>query len=149
MRKLAIILGVVAVLALAACGETTTTGGGADTTPTATTAAATATATTASSGGSAAGTITMGGSAFSGAADITIKAGQSVLFSDPGGVHNLVTGTHGQFSAATGAPSEFAASSGVSFSPGDMKTIKFPTAGKFNITCTIHPSMQASVTVTP
>jgi plastocyanin len=64
-------------------------------------------------------------------------------------VHNLVTGTHGQFSAATGAPSEFAASSGVSFSPGDMKTIKFPTAGKFNITCTIHPSMQASVTVTP
>jgi plastocyanin len=151
MRKLAIILGIVTVLALAACGETTTTGGGADTTPTATTAAATATATatTASGGGSAAGTITMGGSAFSGAADITIKAGQSVLFSDPGGVHNLVTGTHGQFSAATGAPSEFAASSGVDFSPGDMKTIKFPTAGKFNITCTIHPSMQASVTVTP
>lgn len=149
MRKLAIILGVVAVLALAACGETTTTGSGAGTTPTATTAAATATATTASSGGSAAGTITMGGSAFTGAADVTIKAGQSVLFSDPGGVHNLVTGTHGQFSAVSGAPSEFAASSGVDFSPGNMKTIKFPTAGKFNITCTIHPSMQASVTVTP
>src|SRR5690348_2892698 len=122
MRKLAIFLGVVAVLALAACGETTTTGGGAGTTPTATTAA-----TTASSGGSAAATITMGGSAFTGAADVTIKAGQSVLFSDPGGVHNLVTGTHGQFSAATGAPSEFAASSGVDFSPGNMKTIKFPT----------------------
>src|SRR5260221_326772 len=122
MRKLAIILGVVAVLALAACGETTTTGGGADTTPTATTAAATATATTASGRGSAAGTITMGGTVLSGAADNRIKAGHTVLFSGTGGVHDLVTRTHANFSAATGAPSEFAASSGVNFSPGDMKT---------------------------
>ncbi len=75
--------------------------------------------------------------------NVTIKAGQAVTFNDPsdtGNVHNLVTGLNGQFKAATGAPAEFAASGGVSFSPGDSKTITFPTAGTFSITCTIHPT---------
>jgi plastocyanin len=34
------------------------------------------------------------------------------------------------------------------FSPGTSKVIVFPTAGTFSITCTLHPSMQATVTVT-
>src|SRR5262245_49559793 len=106
MRKLAIMLGVLIVVMLAGCGETTSTGNAGAASPTATPTTAAPTATTASSGGgAAAATITMGGSAFSGTKDVTIKAGQSVLFSDPGGVHNLVTGTHGQFTAAAGAPS--------------------------------------------
>jgi plastocyanin len=58
----------------------------------------------------------------------------------------LVTGTNGTFSAETGAPSDFTAP-GLAFSPGDSKTITFPTAGTYHITCTIHPSMQATITV--
>ena len=73
------------------------------------------------------------------------------VFDDPsgnGGVHDIVTGTSGTFTAASGAPTEFASSGGVSFSPGDSKTFKFATAGTYSFTCTIHPSMHATVTVT-
>jgi plastocyanin len=79
---------------------------------------------------------------------VTIKAGQAVTFKS-NGTHDLVIGTHGQFMAETGAPSELNSSSGVAFSPGDSTPIVFPNAGTFNITCIIHPSMQATVTVTP
>jgi plastocyanin len=82
----------------------------------------------------------------------TVKAGQAVTFDDPasgGGVHNLVTGHNGSFTAEAGAPSQFAAATGLSFSPGDSKSITFPTAGTYTITCTIHPSMEATITVTP
>lgn len=129
MRKLALALPLIALLLLAACGGTTTT-----------------------SGGGNSSTITMAGSSFTGNTSITIKAGQAVTFADTdggGGTHNLVTGTNGQFAAATGAPTEFAASSGVNFNPGDTKQIVFPNAGTYNITCTIHFSMQATITVTP
>lgn len=83
---------------------------------------------------------------------LTIKAGQAVTFTDPassGGTHDLVTGTHGQFTAASGAPTAFGTQDGTDFSPGMSKTITFPIAGTFKITCTIHPPMQAVITVTP
>lgn len=102
-------------------------------------------------GNGAPNTITMGGGSFVGSTSISIAAGQAVTFDDPassGGTHHLVTGMNGQFSAAAGAPSEFATSAGINFSPGDNKSITFPTAGSYNITCTIHPSMQATITVT-
>jgi plastocyanin len=126
MRKLTILLSLMALLSLAACDI-----GG-------------------SSGGSS-NTVTMGSSSFVGSTNISITAGQAVTFDDPsssGGTHNLVTGMHGQFSAEVGAPSEFATSAGINFSPGDNKTITFPTAGTYNITCTIHSPMQATITVT-
>jgi plastocyanin len=98
-----------------------------------------------SSGGS---TLSLGASSFTGATDITITAGQAVTFDDSsGGTHNLVTGTSGQFTAATGAPSEFSTKDGLSLSAGDKKTITFANAGTYHITCTIHPSMQATITV--
>jgi plastocyanin len=93
----------------------------------------------------------MGASTFSGQTSITIKAGQIVAFIDPsstGGFHHLVTGTGGAFKAAAGAPTEFATASGQTFSPGTTLGVTFPNAGTFPITCTIHPSMQATVTVT-
>ena len=92
----------------------------------------------------------MAPTSFSGSTIVSINAGQSVIFSDPatsGGTHDLVTGTHGMFTAEPGAPSEFSSSDGIAFSPGDSKTIVFPTAGTYKITCTIHPSMQATITV--
>jgi plastocyanin len=101
-------------------------------------------------GNGAPNTITMGGGSFEGNTNISITAGQAVTFDDPsssGGTHHLVTGTSGNFSAEAGAPSEFATSAGINFSPGDSKTITFPTAGTYHITCTIHPPMQATITV--
>ena len=125
MRKLALAILLTSALALAACG------GGS------------------SSGGSNGSTITMGGSSFTGTTSITVKAGDSVTFDDSnGGTHQLVIGTGGQFTAATGAPSELNSDSGVMFNFGDKKTITFANAGTFSITCKIHPSMQATVTVT-
>lgn len=96
-------------------------------------------------------TISMGGGSFDGGTTIAITAGQAVTFDDPassGGTHHLVTGMHGQFAAVSGAPSEFASSAGIDFHPGDSKTITFGTPGTYPITCTIHPSMQATITVT-
>jgi plastocyanin len=142
MRKLAIALMLGATLAVAACGGGgSNSGGGGGSSGSGT------------SGGAATGaaTISMATSSFSGTPTVTIKAGQTVTFDDPasgGGVHNLVTGTKGVFTAAPGAPDQFASATGVNFNPGDKKTITFATAGTYQITCTIHPSMQATVTVT-
>ncbi len=91
----------------------------------------------------------MGSGVFSGTTQITVKAGDAVTFDDSsGGPHDLVIGTGGKFTAASGAPSELNNAGGVVFNGGDTKTIVFPTAGTFSITCTLHPSMQATVTVT-
>lgn len=154
MRKLAALLLLCLTFTLAACGSTTTgntgdTGGGSS--ATATTAPTDTPAPTATSATSAAATISFGRFSFSGNTSVTIKAGQAVLFDDPasgGGTHILVIGHNGQFSSMSGAPSEFNSASGTAFSPGDQKTVTFPNAGTFPITCTIHPSMQVTVTVT-
>jgi plastocyanin len=105
-----------------------------------------------SSGGSGSNgsTISMGSGVFSGNTSITIKAGDAVTFDDSaGGPHDLVIGTGGQFAAESGAPSALNSDGGVNFNGGDKQTIVFPNAGTFNITCKIHPSMQATVIVTP
>jgi len=152
IRKIAL-LGVVAVLAaLAACGTSTTAAaGGGSPTATSTTAASPSPTATTASGGTGSATVEMGSFSFTSGTSITIKAGQAVKFDDPssgGGTHILVTGTQGQFSTQAGAPSEFSSVNGIMFNPGDSKTVTFPTAGTFTITCTIHHSMLATITVT-
>lgn len=150
MRKLALSFLLVAIFALAACGGSTSTGTG-TTGGSATNTPSSASATDTPSGASSATTISMGGSSFTAGTSITVKAGQAVTFDDPndgGGIHNLVTGTKGTFKAEAGAPSEFASQSGINFNPGDNKMITFSTPGTYDITCTIHPSMQATITVT-
>jgi plastocyanin len=137
---------VIATLALVSCGGESST---AAATPTDTPVPPTATAAPTAASGAA--KISMGAASFT-HNTATVKAGQAVTFDDPsasGGTHILVTGHGGTFTAEAGAPSEFATASGVSFSPGDSKSIVFPTAGTYTITCTIHASMQATITVTP
>ena len=125
MRRLLLACILLAAFTLAACASGGSTGSG--------------------SNGS---TITMGVGAFSGSTNLTIKAGDAVTFDDSaGGAHDLVIGTNGTFTAASGAPSQLNNATGVMFSGGDKQTIVFPNAGTFQITCTIHPSMQATVTV--
>jgi plastocyanin len=129
MRRLVVIASFLALLtgALAACAGGPDYGG--------------------SSGGGGS-TLSLGGSSFNGATDITITAGQAVTFDDSsGGTHDLVTGTSGQFTAATGAPAEFSTKDGLNLQAGDKKTVTFANAGTYHITCTIHPSMQATITV--
>lgn len=155
MRKLALVFLLFCAATLAACGGATASSTPTDTplppAPTATTAPAAPTATTGTgSGGGSAAVIGMGLQSFQNP-NVTIKAGQAVTFNDPadtGNVHNLVTGSNGQFSAEAGAPSQFASASGVNFAPGQSMDIVFPTAGTYKITCTIHPGMEATVTVT-
>lgn len=126
MRKFTLLLSLMLLLTLAACDS----GGG--------------------GGSGAPNTLTLGGSDFVGSTTISISAGQAVIFDDPsasGGIHHLVTGKDGQFSAQAGAPSQFATADGINFNPGDNQSITFPTAGTFTITCTIHPTMLATITV--
>lgn len=102
-----------------------------------------------SSGGANSSTISMGFGSFTGNTSITVKAGDSVTFDDSsGGAHQLVIGTGGNFVAASGAPSQLNNATGVMFNGGDKQSIVFPSAGTFQITCRIHPSMRATVTVT-
>jgi plastocyanin len=133
MRRFVVVAGFLALLtgALAACTGGPGYGGSSD-------------------GGSSGGgsTLSLGASSFTGATSVTITAGQAVTFDDSsGGTHDLVTGTNGQFTAETGAPNEFSTKDGLSLSAGDKKTVTFNTAGTYHITCTIHPTMQATVTV--
>ena len=125
MRRFVVTAGLVALMAgaLAACGGSSGSSGGGS-------------------------TLSLGGSSFTGATSITITAGQAVTFDDSsGGTHDLVTGTNGTFAAETGAPDAFATKDGLDLSAGDKKTVTFNTAGTYHITCTIHPSMQATITV--
>lgn len=154
MRPFFSSLCVIGVLALTACGSTN-----AAASPTATAALA-STATPASE----TNTILMDSGAFLRGTDLTIKVGQTVTFRYPnptsfaagipafprggGFFHQLVTGTNGHFSAAMGAPSEFATADGLFIHIGDTKMVLFTHAGVFHITCIIHPGMQATITVT-
>ena len=146
MRIPLLTLGLALVLALAACGSTTTASSATCHQPLCDATVAPPTATS-SAGGAA--TIKMGSVNFT-VGNATVKAGEAVMFVDPtsGGIHHLVTGSHGTFSAEAGAPSQFATADGISFSPGDSMSIVFPTAGTYTITCTIHPLMEATITVT-
>lgn len=148
MRIFLSAFGLALMLALAACGSTSTASSATATAAPTVTATIEAPTATSSAGGAA--TIKMGAVNFT-VGNATVKAGETVMFVDPtsGGIHHLVTGSHGTFSAEAGAPSQFATADGVSFSPGDNTAIVFPTAGTYTITCTIHPLMEATITVTP
>jgi plastocyanin len=135
-------------LGLAACGGSPATGGSpsATSTPTATPTTPPLATTPATSG---AATIAMGFGVFKGTPSVTIKAGAAVTFDDSaGGPHNLVIGMHGQRMPQAGAPTQLNNAPGLSFGGGDMMSVTFTQAGIFHVTCTFHPNMQATVTVT-
>lgn len=99
-----------------------------------------------SGGNNAAATIHLGVGKFIDTS-ASIKAGQAVAFDDSqGGPHNLVIGSMGTPVPQTGGPSQL--SGGIMFSAGQVTTVTFANAGIYMITCTLHPSMEATITVT-
>jgi plastocyanin len=90
----------------------------------------------------------MSGSSFL-QSSVTVKAGQPVKFIDgPEVEHKLVVGTDGKLASVDGAPSQLTDSAGMAINPGQEIDVVFNTPGTYPVTCTIHPSMQISVTVT-
>ena len=80
---------------------------------------------------------------------ITLSAGQALHIVDPqstGGTHILCLGQHGACDSNPTGPSELHGP-GLPISPGTTKDITFSAAGTYHITCTIHPSMNLTVTV--
>jgi hypothetical protein len=80
---------------------------------------------------------------------ITLSTGQALHIVDPqstGGTHMLCLGQQGACDANPSGPSELHGP-GLPINPGTTKDITFSAAGTYHITCTIHPSMNLTVTV--
>jgi plastocyanin len=81
---------------------------------------------------------------------VKIKAGSPVKFIDPVGAaeHILVVGSNGQWQTDPNAPDKLNVATGMPIQPGQEIDVVFPNPGTYTITCTIHPSMLLTVTVT-
>jgi plastocyanin len=81
---------------------------------------------------------------------ITVKVGQAVHFTDPagtGGTHTICLGTDGTCDKGAKGPQALQ-SPGFTINAGDAaKDVTFDTPGTYKITCSIHPSMNLTVTV--
>ena len=80
---------------------------------------------------------------------VTIHAGEAVHFDDTvdgGGTHIICLG-HDQQCDPTATGPQVVMSPGFDISPGQTKDVVFPTAGTYQITCTIHQNMNLSVIV--
>lgn len=126
----AVVLGIV-ILAVASCGgsssttTTTASGGG-----TATTVSGGGTVTTAATGGAK---VSISGFAFN-PATITIKAGESVTWTNADSVDHRPVADNGEFTGPTMAN-------------GQSYSFTFTKAGTYKYHCTIHPSMTGTVVV--
>jgi plastocyanin len=100
-----------------------------------------ATASPAAAGSQAPGSVLLTGFAFAPHA-ASVAAGSSLAFTNQDSVkHQLVEGENGTPASASAPQSPVA--------PGQTVSIPFARAGTLTITCTIHPSMNLTVTVTP
>jgi len=93
--------------------------------------------------------VSMTGSDFS-PTNVTIKKGQAVHFTDPAGVgamHIVCLGSDGNCDAAAQGPQALELG-GFTMNTGDPpRDINFTTPGTYKITCSLHPSMNLTVTV--
>jgi plastocyanin len=80
---------------------------------------------------------------------VTIKAGQAVIFNDPadtGGTHVNCLGTNETCNASATGPTELK-DPGFTITPGQTKSVTFSQPGTYQVTCTVHPNMNLTVTV--
>jgi plastocyanin len=81
---------------------------------------------------------------------LTVKAGTAVKFNDPtatGNLHILCFGNNQICKANAQGPADLNANAGVTFNAGDSKSYTFATAGTYEVTCTVHPNMDVTITV--
>jgi plastocyanin len=79
----------------------------------------------------------------------TIKAGQTLTFSDTvdgGNTHVICLGNDMRCDKQAQGPSVLM-SPGLTIDAGGTESITFPTAGTYQITCTLHPDMNLTVIV--
>jgi plastocyanin len=79
----------------------------------------------------------------------SIKAGDSLLFDDTvdgGGLHIICLGKDMTCATSATGPSALMGQ-GFTINPGGTKSVTFPTAGTYDITCSVHPNMNLVVTV--
>ena len=78
----------------------------------------------------------------------TISAGESIHFvDDPSGtMHILCIGNDGSCDPNVHGPQDLTGQ-GFTIQPGQSHDVRFDAAGTYPITCTIHPSMNLTVTV--
>jgi plastocyanin len=81
---------------------------------------------------------------------LTITAGQVVHFTDPagvGGTHIVCLGNEGECDTSAQGPQALEGG-GFTINAGDPpKDVTFAAPGTYKITCSIHPSMNLTVTV--
>jgi plastocyanin len=79
---------------------------------------------------------------------VTIRTGQSVHFVDQqsGTMHILCIGKDGRCDANAKAPQDLIGQ-GFTIQPGQSHDVRFDTAGTYSVTCTLHPTMNLSVTI--
>lgn len=130
MKKFALLsvpLLLVLALGIAGCGKQVGTGGGGSTAPS--------------------GTVEFTTDNFAQHA-VTIKAGEAVHFNDTasGGTHVLCLGTNEACDKSAKGPQALQGD-GFTINIGETKDVVFDTAGTYQITCSIHPNMNLTVTV--
>jgi plastocyanin len=79
---------------------------------------------------------------------ITIKAGTALKFDDSsGGYHVICLGKDQVCDQSAQGPSELMGQ-GFTINAPDTKSVVFANAGTYDVTCTVHPEMNVTVTVT-
>lgn len=95
-------------------------------------------------------TVTMNATQFTVAA-ISIKKGATITFvneASSGALHILVVGQNGENGSEPGAPDFGGFAGHRSYSGDSWTTAPWNTAGTYHVTCTVHPMMNITVTVT-
>lgn len=79
---------------------------------------------------------------------LTITVGGAVHFADETSAttHKLCLGKDGSCHSSAGGPPELR-SPGFQIDPGQSRDVVFSAAGIYNVTCTIHPTMNIVITV--
>lgn len=93
-------------------------------------------------------TVTLGQSSFL-KTSVSFSAGKALRLVDPttsGGLHQLCLGKDGQCDVNAQGPDALH-SPGMKIAPGDTTDVIFSSAGQYQITCTIHPRMNLTVSV--
>ena len=78
-----------------------------------------------------------------------IKAGSAITFVDPASaaIHILCIGKDQKCDASAPGPAELTGGKNLTVNPGDTKSVTFPTAGTYEVTCTVHANVNLTVTV--